>query len=49
MAAGRLQQSIQYRDGRVPSIEAVGFYEKCGFTRAGGCAAMWIYSGTDHN
>lgn len=30
-------------DGR-----AVGFYEKCGFTRAGGCEPMWIYHGKDH-
>jgi len=28
---------------------AVGFYEKCGFSRAADCRAMWIYAGTDHD
>lgn len=27
--------------------EAVGFYERCGFTKAGDCQAMWIYAGGD--
>lgn len=26
---------------------AIGFYERCGFTRAGDCQAMWIYAGGD--
>jgi GNAT superfamily N-acetyltransferase len=28
--------------------EAIAFYEKCGFTRAGKTAPMWIYAGEDH-
>ncbi|RZM82042.1 GNAT family N-acetyltransferase [Leptolyngbya iicbica] len=28
--------------------EAIAFYEKCGFTRAGNTEPMWIYSGSDH-
>lgn len=28
--------------------EAIGFYEKCGFERAGKTQAMWIYDGKDH-
>ncbi len=28
--------------------EAIGFYEKCGFTRAGKTEAMWIFQGTEH-
>lgn len=26
---------------------AIGFYERCGFTKAGTCQAMWIYAGGD--
>jgi len=36
-------QQALLADGR-----AVGFYEKCGFRRAGGCQGMWIYDATDH-
>ena len=28
---------------------AVAFYEKCGFTQAGGTRPMWIYAGHDHD
>ena len=28
--------------------EAIQFYEKCGFTRAGNTKTMWIYAGNDH-
>jgi hypothetical protein len=28
--------------------ESIGFYEKCGFTRAGQTQPMWIYDGEDH-
>jgi GNAT superfamily N-acetyltransferase len=28
--------------------DAIAFYEKCGFTRAGKTASMWIYAGDDH-
>jgi GNAT superfamily N-acetyltransferase len=28
--------------------EAIQFYEKCGFTRAGNTEPMWIYAGNDH-
>jgi GNAT superfamily N-acetyltransferase len=27
---------------------AIEFYQKCGFTRAGRTEPMWIYSGSDH-
>ena len=36
-------QHVLIADGR-----AIGFYEKCGFTRAGKTEPMWIYSGKDH-
>lgn len=29
--------------------QAVGFYEKLGFTQPGNCQALWIYSGHDHD
>ena len=29
--------------------KAVAFYEKCGFSRAGGTRPMWIYAGHDHD
>ena len=28
--------------------KAIGFYKKCGFTRAGKTESMWIYAGQDH-
>jgi GNAT superfamily N-acetyltransferase len=28
--------------------QALGFFERCGFERAGGTAAMWIYAGGEH-
>lgn len=31
----------------IADAPAVGFYERCGFTRAGDCQAMWIYAGGD--
>ena len=36
-------QHVLIADGR-----SIGFYEKCGFTRAGKTEPMWIYSGDDH-
>ena len=32
----------------VADSEAIAFYEKCGFTRAGKTQPMWIYNGGDH-
>lgn len=32
----------------VAKHEAIAFYEKCGFTRAGKTESMWIYAGDDH-
>lgn len=32
----------------VADAPAIGFYEKCGFTRAGTTQSMWIYAGDDH-
>ena len=32
----------------VADSEAIAFYEKCGFTRAGKTEPMWIYDGDDH-
>ncbi|MEL7287376.1 MAG: GNAT family N-acetyltransferase [Pseudomonadota bacterium] len=32
----------------VADSEAVTFYQKCGFTRAGKTEPMWIYEGEDH-
>lgn len=32
----------------VADSEAISFYEKCGFTRAGKTEPMWIYGGSDH-
>ncbi|MEM6452750.1 MAG: GNAT family N-acetyltransferase [Cyanobacteria bacterium P01_D01_bin.105] len=32
----------------VSEADAIAFYEKCGFTRAGDTQAMWIYNGDDH-
>ena len=36
-------QHVLIADGR-----AIGFYRKCGFTRADKTEPMWIYSGDDH-
>ena len=36
-------QHVLIADGR-----SIGFYEKCGLTRAGKTEPMWIYSGKDH-
>ncbi len=38
-----LHMHILVADGR-----AVGFFERCGFARAGETAAMWIYAVGDH-
>ena len=32
----------------VADSEAIQFYEKCGFERAGKTSPMWIYAGNDH-
>ena len=29
--------------------KAVGFYERLGFVQPGGCQALWIYEGRDHD
>ncbi len=28
--------------------EAIGFYKKCGFRKAGSCEPLWIYDGDEH-
>ncbi len=33
----------------VADIEAIEFYGKCGFKKAGSCEPMWIYKGHDHD
>ncbi|WP_299285530.1 GNAT family N-acetyltransferase [uncultured Mucilaginibacter sp.] len=40
---GNLHQQILVAEG-----EAIGFYEKCGFKKAGDTQSMWIYKGGDH-
>ena len=32
----------------VADRDAIAFYEKCGFTKAGQTESMWIYAGDDH-
>ena len=32
----------------VAEYEAIAFYEKCGFTKAGITESMWIYEGNEH-
>lgn len=32
----------------VADSDAIAFYQKCGFTRAGRTQSMWIYAGDDH-
>lgn len=32
----------------VADYEAIAFYQKCGFRRAGKTEPMWIYDGGDH-
>jgi len=42
----------QYEDMHMQMLvadqDAIAFYEKCGFTRAGKTEPMWIYAGEDH-
>jgi GNAT superfamily N-acetyltransferase len=38
-----MHQQVLMADG-----DAIAFYERCGFTRAGKTQSMWIYSGHDH-
>ncbi|HEY0054445.1 MAG TPA: GNAT family N-acetyltransferase [Pedobacter sp.] len=40
---GEFHQQILVADG-----DAVNFYEKCGFERAGETKPMWLYKGDDH-
>jgi len=40
---GEYHQQMLTADG-----DAVKFYNKCGFKRAGGTVPMWIYQGEDH-
>ncbi len=37
-------QQILVADG-----SAIQFYKRCGFTEAGACKPLWIYSGHDHD
>jgi len=39
----RFHQQMLTADG-----EAIGFYERIGFVRAGRTVPMWVYSGTEH-
>ena len=32
----------------VADTQAIAFYQKCGFTKAGNTLSMWIYDGDDH-
>ncbi|MEM6518416.1 MAG: GNAT family N-acetyltransferase [Cyanobacteria bacterium P01_D01_bin.71] len=46
----RLQQ--RYQDMHMQMLtadrDAVAFYKRCGFTRAGNTESMWIYDGKEH-
>lgn len=37
-------QQILVADG-----QAIEFYKKCGFSKAGSCKPLWIYNGHDHD
>jgi len=37
-----------HQQALIADPKAVGFYEKCGFSKTGGCISMWIYDGNDH-
>lgn len=37
-------QQILVADG-----QAIEFYKRCGFTKAGACEPLWIYNGHDHD
>ena len=41
---GDFHQQMLTADGK-----AVGFYEKCGFQKAGSTVPMWIYQGNEHS
>jgi GNAT superfamily N-acetyltransferase len=45
----RLQERYAgfHQHALISDAEAVGFYQRCGFTKAGDCQAMWIYAGGD--
>lgn len=45
----RLQERYAgfHQHALIADAPAIGFYERCGFTRAGDCQAMWIYAGGD--
>lgn len=45
----RLQERYDgfHQHALIADAPAIGFYERCGFTRAGDCQAMWIYAGGD--
>lgn len=45
----RLQERYAgfHQHALIADAPATGFYERCGFTRAGDCQAMWIYAGGD--
>jgi GNAT superfamily N-acetyltransferase len=42
------QYEVMHMHMLVADSEAIVFYEKCGFTRAGKTEPMWIYAGDDH-
>lgn len=46
----RLQEKYTgfHQQALIADPNAVGFYEKCGFTKTNGCISMWIYDGNDH-
>ena len=46
----KLQQTYEglHMQMLVSEADAIAFYEKCGFTRAGDTQPMWIYKGDDH-
>lgn len=47
----RMQKKYQgfHQQSLIADGEAVEFYKKCGFVKAGRCQALWIYQGNDHD
>lgn len=44
----RLRYAAMHMHMLVADGDAIAFYEKCGFTRAGKTQPMWIYDGDEH-